>query len=95
MLTITCSNNQTGIRSGKTPSPETQEVEPPPGHPGGVPKPPWEDLPDRKMARRATDTEDTMGYILFLVIAFVLLGAERVVTRWHEYSARHEAPPSI
>jgi hypothetical protein len=34
-----------------------------------------------------------MGYALFLVIAFVLLGAERLVARWHMYSAKHEAPP--
>jgi hypothetical protein len=34
-----------------------------------------------------------MGYALFLVIAFVLLGAERIVTRWHTHTARHEAPP--
>lgn len=34
-----------------------------------------------------------MGYGLFLVIAFVLLGVERIVARWHTYAARHEAPP--
>ncbi len=59
------------------------------------PKPVWEDLPDRNQARRAADTEETMGYALFLVIAFVMLGAERIVARWHEHAhtARHEAPP--
>jgi hypothetical protein len=34
-----------------------------------------------------------MGYALFLVVAFVLLGAERIVARWHMHAARHEAPP--
>jgi hypothetical protein len=34
-----------------------------------------------------------MGYIMFLVIAFVLLGAERIVTRWHAHTAQHRAPP--
>jgi hypothetical protein len=34
-----------------------------------------------------------MGYALFLVIAFVLLGVERIVTRWHSHTAHHEAPP--
>jgi hypothetical protein len=34
-----------------------------------------------------------MGYIMFLVIAFVLLGAERIVAQWHAKSARHRAPP--
>jgi hypothetical protein len=58
-----------------------------------LPRPVWEDLPDRKKARRDVDTEETMGYGLFLVIAFVLLGAERIVARWHTYAARHEAPP--
>jgi hypothetical protein len=32
-----------------------------------------------------------MGYIMFLVIAFVLLGAERIVTRWH--AQQHRSPP--
>jgi hypothetical protein len=58
-----------------------------------LPRPVWEDLPDRKKARRAVDTEETMGYALFLVIAFVLLGADRIVARWHTHTARHEAPP--
>jgi hypothetical protein len=34
-----------------------------------------------------------MGYILFLVIAFVLLGAERIVARWHMHSSRQGASP--
>jgi hypothetical protein len=34
-----------------------------------------------------------MGYALFLVIAFVLLGAERIVARWHAHSARHGVTP--
>jgi hypothetical protein len=34
-----------------------------------------------------------MGYVLFLVIAFVLLGGERIVTRWHTQSVRQGAPP--
>jgi hypothetical protein len=34
-----------------------------------------------------------MGYVLFLVIAFVLLGAERLAARWHHPTMRHEAPP--
>jgi hypothetical protein len=34
-----------------------------------------------------------MGYVLFLVIAFVLLGAERIAARWHMQTVRHEAPP--
>jgi hypothetical protein len=34
-----------------------------------------------------------MGYAMFLVIAFVLLGVERIVTRWHAQHARHGAPP--
>jgi len=40
-------------------------------------------------------TEETMGYALFLVIAFVMLGAERLMARWHTHThtARHEAPP--
>jgi hypothetical protein len=33
-----------------------------------------------------------MGYVLFLVIAFVMLGAERIVARWHPHEARHEPP---
>jgi hypothetical protein len=38
-------------------------------------------------------TEDTMGYVMFLVIAFVLLGIERFVTQWHTNSSRHRASP--
>jgi hypothetical protein len=34
-----------------------------------------------------------MGYVLFLVIAFVLLGVERFVARWPLHTTRHEAPP--
>jgi hypothetical protein len=36
-----------------------------------------------------------MGFSLFLVIAFVLLGAERIMARWQTRSARHEVTPGI
>jgi hypothetical protein len=35
-----------------------------------------------------------MGYALFLVIAFVLLGVERIVTRRPAHTVRHQAPPT-
>lgn len=34
-----------------------------------------------------------MGYVLFLVIAFVMLGAERIVTWLHEHAAKQGVPP--
>jgi hypothetical protein len=58
-----------------------------------LPRPVWEDLPDRmKGPEGRRHTEEAMGYVLFLVIAFVMLGAERIVARWHPHEARHEPP---
>jgi hypothetical protein len=60
-----------------------------------VPQPTREHLPDRKTGPEGPpkDAEEDMGYVLFLVIAFVLLGAERLAARWHHPTMRHEAPP--
>jgi hypothetical protein len=49
--------------------------------------------PEEGPGGTAEDAEETMGYVLFLVIAFVLLGAERIVARWHTHSIGHEVPP--
>lgn len=46
-------------------------------------------LPDRNGTGEAAE-EGTMIYTLFVVIAFVLLGVERLFTWWHVHEeARH------
>lgn len=53
------------------------------------------DLPDRKWARRGRHpfTEGAMGFAFFMVIAFVMLGVERLAAHRHSPSAGQRATP--
>lgn len=57
------------------------------------PKPCEEGLPDRKCPEGPSFPEGTMGYAFFMVIAFVMLGIERLVARYRAHHVTSDATP--
>lgn len=91
-LIITQDNRRWPVRQTES---RTPGGIPSPGHPPTAEQPAdrGKDLPDRKARRGRPVTEDIMAYAIFLAIAFVMLGVERLVhyTRSH-HSPRVEGP---